>query len=105
MFMDKVKVIAEKNKPKVNLEYYRIKVKIHLLLNAFRGRDYCRVWLPEALDLDDFNILLKEDNIECYLLQSNLRNTKYKVYVSERIDPEKFRKQVEYNRNHRKQED
>lgn len=102
MFMDKIKAIAQQNKPVANMDKYRKIAKRALLKNAKHGLDYCKIWIPCTIDLDDFNKTLKEDNIECLFLQSNTRNTIYKVYVCERIDPEKFWKQVKYNREHRR---
>lgn len=98
MFMDTVKAVAKKNKPKVDMEHYRAKIKKKLLKEAKKGLEECRVWLPCTLDIDEFNELLKEDNLECLFLHNNLNNTKYKVYVGERLDPKKFWSLVEYNR-------
>lgn len=102
MFIDEVKKIARENKPKYSIDNYRNKIKRIMLKNAEKGFEYCKVWLPYDLDLEKLNEILVEDGIECLFLESNLNNTKYKVYVSERIDYDEFIEKVRRNRNRRK---
>lgn len=102
MFIDEIKKISRENKKVHSVEKYREKVKSKLLFSAKNGLDYCKVWLPYGLDLTKLNEALIEDGIDCVFLESNLTNTKYKVYISERMDSEKFKKLIEFNRKNNK---
>lgn len=98
MFIDEIKKISKENRKQYPLEKYVDKIKRKMMKEAKKGYDFCRIWLPYGLDLDELNEVLVEDGIECLFLHSNIGNTKYKVYVSEKIDSEELMRRIEIKR-------